>query len=93
VLKIDYKFSTVCEKNDKMSGPLGGFFWLTLYVWCRKAQRDRQRSSVYSILLHQSIVYCIPFSRSSISQGRRPSLCLLIAQRDRAIAQISWYIT
>ena len=31
--KIDYKFSTVCEKNEKMSGPLGGdFFWLTLYI-------------------------------------------------------------
>ena len=26
-VKIDYKFSTVCEKNKKMSGPLrGGFF-------------------------------------------------------------------
>jgi len=23
-VKIDYKFSTVCEKNEKMSGPLGG---------------------------------------------------------------------
>ena len=29
MLKIDYKFSTVCEKNEKMSGPLGGgdFFY------------------------------------------------------------------
>ena len=25
-VKIDYKFSTVCENNDKMSGPLGGDF-------------------------------------------------------------------
>jgi len=26
----DYKFSTVCEKNEKMSGPLGrGGFFLT----------------------------------------------------------------
>jgi len=24
--KIDYKFSTVCEENEKMLGPLGGFF-------------------------------------------------------------------
>jgi len=33
--KIDYKFSTVCEKNDKMSGPLGGDF-LTLTVDVQK---------------------------------------------------------
>jgi len=26
--KIDYKFSTVCEKNEKMPGPLGGDIFL-----------------------------------------------------------------
>jgi len=26
-VKTDYKFSTVCEKNEKMSGHLGGDFF------------------------------------------------------------------
>jgi len=47
VLKIDYKFSTVCEKNEKMSGPLGGFF-LTHTVYVRHCSTV---SSVYSYCL------------------------------------------
>jgi len=32
--KIDYKFSTVCEKNEKISGPLGGGFFFDSHCMC-----------------------------------------------------------
>jgi len=45
--KIDYKFSTVCEKNEKISGPLGGIF-LTHTVQPRTTQKHNNQTRKYA---------------------------------------------
>jgi len=44
-VKIDYKFSTVCENNEKnVRSPRGDFFWLTLYFHPELQQNVRVHS-------------------------------------------------
>jgi len=60
VLKIDYKFATVCEKNDKMSGPLGGIF-LTHTV-CLMSQSSAWSSTQFCIFNIAPSVDCVLYS-------------------------------
>ena len=70
-VKIDYKFSTVCEKNEKMSGPLGGIFFdshctlrwgMTPGVWTSLPSTDSVECTVlhiFYLVVHQKVSYTL----------------------------------